>query len=75
VSRYNVDANEILVTGYKFIALQWRGQGLVPSYKTAWDAGAICKTCDKPINFIVRVMLSFLLLKSWRFVDIGLNRF
>jgi hypothetical protein len=28
VSRYNVDANDILVTVQKFNALQWRGPGL-----------------------------------------------
>jgi len=33
VSRYEVDANDILVTGQNDYALQWRGLGLSPVTK------------------------------------------
>jgi hypothetical protein len=43
--------------------------GFIPSYKAVMDAGASCKTCDKPINLIVRVSVSlvylFLFLSVW----------
>lgn len=37
--------------------------GLIPTYKTVLGAGAIYKTCDKPINFIDCVSHSFIFLQ------------
>jgi hypothetical protein len=67
VSRYKFDANDILVTGYKFNALQWRGPDLSPVTKLSWvqehlPAGRQeSKNRDKFIYFIVRVIASALL--------------
>jgi alpha-beta hydrolase superfamily lysophospholipase len=43
VSRYKFDANDILVTGYKFYALQWRGPGLSPVTKLSWVQEQVAK--------------------------------
>ena len=36
MSRYKFDATDILVAGYKYNALQWRGPGLSPVTKLSW---------------------------------------
>jgi hypothetical protein len=37
VSRYKVDANDLLVTVQNFYALQLRGPGLSPVAKLSWE--------------------------------------
>ena len=54
MSRYKIDANDILVKVQKYYALQRRCPGLSPVTKLSRGRGK-SKTCDKPINFIVRV--------------------
>ena len=43
MSRYKVDANDLLVTVQKFYALQWRGPGLSAVTKLSIGAGAKAK--------------------------------
>ena len=44
VSRYKFDASDILITGYKFNALHWRGPGLSPFTNLTWVQEQIAKT-------------------------------
>ncbi len=57
VSRYKVDAKDILITMQNAYGLQWRDPGLSPLTKLSLVQYK-SKTCDKPINFIVRVSTS-----------------
>jgi hypothetical protein len=36
VSRYKLDASDIIITGYKFYELQWRRPGLSPIKNLSW---------------------------------------
>jgi len=66
--------NDILVKVHNYYALQWRGPGLVTGYRAVLGAGANRKTCDKPINFIVRVSFgNYLLIKLFGSVSPVVN--
>jgi hypothetical protein len=53
VSRYKVDANDLLVMVQNFYALQWRGPGLSTITKQSWEQEQK-KNRDKQLTFIVR---------------------
>jgi hypothetical protein len=62
MSRYKVDANDILVTGYKFNALQWSGPGIFPVTRLS----CVQKQVAKLVTSLL-ILLTVLSVGFWSF--------